>query len=275
MRRRRIAADLAVNGLLVLAALLAIAPLLWMLSVSLMAPGEADSFPPPLLPKSPGLAAYAELFAHHGMGRYFANSLLLASAATLLSLAFNVSAGYAFAKLRFAGRDLAFHLLMGALVIPGQVAMIPLFLMLKGMGLVNTYAGVLVPSAAGVFGIFLVRQYALSIPDELLEAARVDGAGEFRIFRSIVLPTLAPIMVTLATFTFLASWSDFMWPLIVLGDERLYTLPLALASLSREHVQDSELMMAGAVVTVAPVLILFVALQRYYLRGLLAGSVKG
>jgi multiple sugar transport system permease protein len=143
------------------------------------------------------------------------------------------------------------------------------------MGLVNTYAGVLLPSAAGVFGIFLVRQYALSIPDELLEAARVDGAGESRIFRSIVLPALAPIMVTLATFTFLASWSDFMWPLIVLGDERLYTLPLALASLSREHVQDSELMMAGAVVTVAPVLLLFVVLQRYYIRGLLAGSVKG
>lgn len=272
---RRLAAGAVVNGLLVLAAIAALAPLLWMVSVSLMAPGEADSSPPPLLPHAPSLASYRELFAHHGMGRYFANSLLLASAATLLSLAFNVSAGYAFAKLRFTGRDFAFQLLMGALVIPGQVAMIPLFLMLKGMGLVNTYAGVLLPSAAGVFGIFLVRQYALSIPDELLEAARVDGAGEFRIFRSIVLPALAPIMVTLATFTFLASWSDFMWPLIVLGDERLYTLPLALASLSREHVQDSQLMMAGAVVTVAPVLVLFVALQRYYIRGLLAGSVKG
>ena len=272
---RRLATSLTVNGLLVLAAAIAIAPLLWMVSVSLMASGEADSFPPPILPRAPSLAAYGELFAHQGMGRYFANSLMLASAATVLSLAFNISAGYAFAKLRFAGRDLVFQLLLGALVIPGQVAMIPLFLMLKGMGLVNTYAGVLLPSAAGVFGIFLVRQYALSVPDELLEAARVDGAGEFRIFRSIVLPALAPIMVTLATFTFLASWSDFMWPLIVLGDERLYTLPLALASLSREHVQDSELMMAGAVVTVAPVLLLFVALQRYYIRGLTSGVVKG
>lgn len=272
---RRLAASVVVNSLLVLAAALAMAPLLWMLSVSFMRPGEADSFPPPLLPKAPSLAAYRELFAHHGMGRYFINSLVLASGATILSLAFNVPAGYAFAKLRFAGRALIFQVLLAALVIPGQVAMIPLFLMLKAMGLVNTFAGVLVPSAAGVFGIFLVRQYALSIPDELLEAARVDGAGEFRIFVSIVLPILAPIMVTLATFTFLASWSDFMWPLIALGDERLYTLPLALASLSREHVQDSELMMAGAVVTVAPVLALFVVLQRYYIRGLLAGSVKG
>jgi multiple sugar transport system permease protein len=140
---------------------------------------------------------------------------------------------------------------------------------------VDSFGGVLVPAAASVFGIFLVRQYALSIPDELLEAARIDGAGEMRVFRSIVLPTLLPIMVTLATFTFLATWNDFMWPLIVLSDERLYTLPVALASLSREHVQDSELMMAGAVVTVAPVLLLFVILQRYYIQGLLAGSVKG
>ncbi|HEX2818083.1 MAG TPA: carbohydrate ABC transporter permease, partial [Phenylobacterium sp.] len=146
---------------------------------------------------------------------------------------------------------------------------------LKGLGLVDSFGGVLVPAAASVFGIFLVRQYALSIPDELLEAARIDGAGEMRVFRSIVLPTLLPIMVTLATFTFLATWNDFMWPLIVLSDERLYTLPVALASLSREHVQDSELMMAGAVVTVAPVLLLFVILQRYYIQGLLAGSVKG
>ncbi len=272
---KRWPATLLVNGLLVVAAGFALLPLLWMLSVSFMRPGEADSFPPPLIPSAPTLAAYRTLFTQHGMGRYFVNSLLLASAATGLSLIFNVAAGYAFAKLRFAGRDRAFQLLLVVLVIPGQVAMIPLFLMLKTMGLVNNFGGVLAPAAAGVFGIFLVRQYALSIPDELLEAARVDGAGEFRIFRSIVLPILLPIMVTLATFTFLGTWNDFMWPLIVLNDERLYTLPVALASLSREHVQDSELMMAGAVVTVFPVLLLFVVLQRYYVQGLLAGSVKG
>ena len=128
---------------------------------------------------------------------------------------------------------------------------------------------------ASVFGIFLVRQYARGIPDELLEAARIDGAGELRIFVQIVLPLLKPIMVTLAIFTFLAAWNDFMWPLIVLTGQEHYTLPLALASLSREHAQDSELMMAGAVVTVLPVLLLFLALQRYYLEGLLLGSVKG
>ncbi len=274
-RLKRLAAGAAVNGMLVLAAIIALFPLLWMVSVSFMHSGEADTFPPPLLPQAPSIAAYQDLFAHHAMGRNLVNSLILASSATVLSLTFNVSAGYAFAKLRFGGRERMFQLLTGTLVIPGQVAMIPLFLMLKPLGLVNNFGGVLLPTAAGVFGIFLVRQYALSIPDELLEAARVDGASEFRIFRSIVLPVLQPIMVTLATFTFLATWNDFMWPLIVLSDDHLYTLPVALASLSREHAQDSQLMMAGAVVTVTPVLLLFVVLQRYYIRGLLAGSVKG
>ncbi|HXT04878.1 MAG TPA: carbohydrate ABC transporter permease, partial [Casimicrobiaceae bacterium] len=194
---------------------------------------------------------------------------------TTLSLVFNVMAGYAFAKLRFTGRDRIFKLMLGALVIPGQVAMVPLFLLLKHMGLVNTYGGVIVPALASIFGIFLVRQYALSIPDDLLEAARIDGATEWRIFRSVVVPLLKPIIVTLAVFTLLGTWNDFMWPLIVLTDRNLYTLPVALASLAREHVQDNELMMAGSVLTTVPVLCVFLALQRYYLQGLMIGSVKG
>ncbi len=264
----------AVNGVLALAALATVAPLLWMVAASFMRAGEASSFPPPLWPAEPTLAHYRTLLAQGGIGRQFANSLGLAIAATLLSTTLNTLAGYAFAKLRFAGRERLFGALVGALVIPGQVAMLPLFLMLKGMGLVNSYAGVLVPSLAGIFGIFLVRQYARSIPDELLEAARMDGAGEFRIFFSIVLPLLTPVLATLAVFAFLGSWNDFMWPLIVLTDGELHTLPVALASLSREHVQDSELMMAGAVITVLPVLALFLLLQRYYLQGLTMGGVK-
>src|SRR5690606_5124299 len=133
------------------------------------------------------------------------------------------------------------------------------------LGLVNTYAGVVLPALASVFGIFLVRQYARSIPDELLEAARIDGAGELRIFFQIVLPLLRPVLVTLAVFTFLAAWNDFMWPLIVLTGQEHYTLPVSLAALSREHIMDVELMMAGAVVTVVPVLLLFLLLQRYYI----------
>jgi multiple sugar transport system permease protein len=152
--------------------------------------------------------------------------------------------------------------------------MVPLFLLLKQLGLVNTYGGIVVPAMASIFAIFVVRQYALSIPDELLEAARIDGASELRTFRSVIVPVLRPIIVTLAVFTSLGTWNDFMWPLIVLNDSELYTLPVALASLSREHVQDNELMMAGAVVTTVPVLLVFLVLQRYYIHGLVLGSVK-
>ena len=268
-------ASAIVNGLLIAATAITLFPLLWMLSVSFMQPGAASTYPPPLLPAHATLANYHELFARAGMGRYLVNSLLIASAITLGSLLFNLGAGYAFAKLRFKGRERLFQTLLGALVIPGQVAMIPLFLIMKELGLVNTYGGVIVPALASVFGIFLVRQYARSIPNELLEAARIDGASEARIFATIVLPLLKPIVVTLAIFTFLASWNDFMWPLIVLSDQAWQTAPVALAGLSREHVQDNELMMAGSVVTTLPVLILFLALQRHYIQGLMLGSVKG
>ena len=195
--------------------------------------------------------------------------------ATLISLVVNGMAGYAFAKLRFGGRERLYAALLAALVIPSQVGMLPLFLMLKGLGLVNTLWAVVIPSMASIFGIFMVRQYALSVPDELLDAARLDGASEWGIFWTIVFPLLKPILVTLAAFTFLSTWNDFMWPLIVLSDDARYTLPVALASLSGEHVQDTELMMAGAVLTVLPVVLVFLALQRAYIRGVMVGGVKG
>ena len=266
---------LLVNGALAAFALLALAPLAWMVSVSFMPMGEASGFPPPLLPSAVTLDNYRELFARTGIGRAFANSLAVSLGITLGSLAINTAAGYAFAKLRFRGRDRLFQALLAALVVPAQVAMLPLFLLMKQLGLVNTLGGVVVPALAGVFGIFLVRQYARSIPDALLEAARIDGAGELRIFLQVVLPMLKPVLVTLAIFSFMAAWNDFMWPLIVLADQGQYTLPVALAALSREHIMDVEMMMAGAVVTVLPVLLLFLALQRWYMQGLLLGSVKG
>ena len=265
----------ALTGFTALLALVVLMPLVWMVSVSFMAPGEAAAFPPPLFPSEPTLENYRTLFGTYGIGRYLANSILVSTLATILALLFVVPAGYAFAKLRFNGREAVFQALVAAMVVPGQIGMLPLFLELKTMGLVNSYAGALVPWLAGIFGIFLVRQFCLSIPTELLEAARIDGASEGLILRRIVLPTLKPVLITLALFIFLGSWNDFMWPLIVLADQDLYTLPVALAALSREHVQDNELMMAGSVVTVVPVLVLFLVLQRYYLSGLMAGSVKG
>ena len=272
---KRALPSFALHAALVTGALITLVPLLWMVSASFMPAGEATVFPPRLLPRVFSLEHYAALFTRLDLARHLWNSTFVSVGATLISLLVNGMAGYAFAKLRFKGRDRVFRVLLAALVIPAQVGMLPLFLLLQKIGLVNTLAGVMVPGLASVFGIFLIRQYALSVPDELLDAARMDGAGEFRIFWTIVVPLLKPILVTLAAFTFLSMWNDFMWPLIVLTDDRNYTLPVALANLVGEHVQDTELMMAGSVLTVLPALIVFLFLQRAYVRGVLVGGVKG
>ncbi len=273
MRRRVLA--LCLYGPLSLGVALTLLPFLWMVSASFMPAGEATSIPPRLLPSVPTLDHYRELYTRLEIWRYVGNSALLALSVSAIALVLNSMAGYAFAKLRFAGRDGLFRLLQGALVIPGQIAMLPLFLMLKGFGLINTYAGVIAPGMASIFGIFLIRQYALAIPDALLDAARIDGAGEFRIYRSIVLPLCRPILVTLGLFTFMGTWNDFLWPLVILSDAERYTLPVALANLLGEHVQDTELMMAGSVLTVLPVLLVFIVFQRHYIAGVLAGGLKG
>jgi multiple sugar transport system permease protein len=272
--RRRLAA-VALYAMLVLGAVLALLPMVWMVSASLMPTGEANSYPPRLFPSQVTFEHYGALFTGLNLGRYLLNSTIVALTATLISVLVNSMAGYAFAKFRFRGRDALFRLLTTALVIPVQVAMLPLFLLMKQIGLINSYWGVIIPSMASIFGIFLIRQYTLSLPDDLLDAARVDGASELRIYWSVVLPVIRPILATLGIWTFLATWNDFMWPLIVLSDERRYTLPVALANLVGEHVMDTELMMAGSVLTVLPVLLVFLFLQRYYIQGVMAGSVKG
>lgn len=265
---------LLVNAALAAGAALSLTPLAWMVSASVMPAGEASAFPPPFFPSRPTLANYRDLFTRLSLGRALGNSLAIAVAATLGVLLLNSMAGYAFAKLRFPGRDRLFGALMAALVIPAPVAMLPLFLMLREAGLVNTYAGAALPGVAGILGIFLVRQFARSIPDDLLDAARLEGAGELRIYWTIVLPLLRPVLATLAIITFLASWNDFVWPLVVLTDESRYTLPVALAGLVGEHSADLELMMAGSVLTVVPVLLLFLLLQKQYISGITLGGVK-
>lgn len=274
MKRRWIDA-VSLPALLLLGALLTMLPLWWMLAASFMPSGEANSFPPRLWPSRPTLEHYVALASRLNLGRAALNSLIVATATTAISVLLNSLAGYAFAKLEFRGRERLFRLLVAALVIPGQIAMLPLFLMLKQLGLINTYLGVIVPGMASIFGIFLVRQYALSIPDTMLDAARIDGASEARIYWSLVLPSCRPILVTLALFTFMGTWNDFLWPLVILTDGDRYTLPVALANLVGEHVQDTELMMAGAVLTVLPVVVLFICLQRFYIAGVMSGGVKG
>ena len=260
---------------LVAGAIIALLPIVWMIAASFMPTGEATTLPPKFIPDDPTIEHYRAVFTRLDMGRYLLNSTLVALLVTGTSLVINAMAGYAFAKLRFRGREVTFRVLTAGLMLPVQVVMLPLFLIFKQLGLINTYWGVIIPSMASIFAIFLIRQYATAIPDDLLDAARIDGASEARIFRAVVLPVIVPILATLAIWTFLTTWNDFMWPLIVLTDQKLHTLPVALAGLSREHVQDNELMMAGAVITVVPVLVLFLALQRYYIAGILAGSVKG
>lgn len=280
---RRGRAILANAAVAVLTAI-TLVPLVWMVTVSFMPRGESNQVPPPFWPSRWSWENYHELLSRRLIdGAWFDyrivpalwNSLAVAALSTLLGLLLTVPAGYAFAKLRFTGRERLLQFLIAALVVPGQVAMLPLFLIFRELGLVNSYAGVILPGLAGIFAILFVRQAALGIPDEMLDAARIDGASEARIFASIVLPLLAPITVTLALFLFLGSWNDFLWPLIILADQHKYTLPVAVAGIAREHAADGELMMAAAVVTTLPVLFLFLCLQRFYMRGLLGGSIKG
>jgi len=273
MRRRL--GTILLHAALLSGAAVTLMPLFWMVAAAFMHPGEANTLPPRLVPAAPTLDNFVQLLTRLDMLRNFVNSAVVTILATLLSVTVNAMAGYAFAKLPFHGRERVFRSLASVMVVPAQVGMLPLFLLLRELGLVNTYAGVLVPYVASVFGIFLVRQYALSVPDELLEAARLEGAGEFAIFRMVAVPIIRPILVTLAAFTFLSAWNDFMWPLVILSDSSMYTLPVALANLLGEHVQDTELMMAGSMLTVIPALVVFLVFQRTYVRGILSGSVKG
>ena len=266
--------SILLHSVLLGGAVLTLAPLIWMTSVSFMAPGEANTARLNLWPASPTLENYRLLFTRLNMARHFLNSAIVTTVATVLSVMINSMAGYALAKLPFAGRDTLFKRMTAAMVVPAQVGMLPMFLLLRHLGLVNSLVGVLVPYLASIFGIVLIRQYALSIPDDLLDAARIDGASELSIFKIVALPIMKPILATMAAFTFLAAWNDFMWPLIVLSDERLQTLPVALAKLAGEHVQDTELMMAGSVVTILPPLIVFLLFQKAYVEGITSGGVK-
>ncbi len=259
---------------LVITGFLTLAPFIWMVSASFMHDGHASVFPPRFLPDEFTLTQYETLFSRLDVSRNLLNSFMLSVIVTIVSLVFNSMAGFAFAKYRFAGKDAIFKLLLSSMVIPAQVTMLPLFLMLKEFGFLNTYMAIIIPGLANVFGIFLIRQYVMAIPDSLIESARIDGANDFQIYYKIIVPLAAPVMVTLAIFTFMGTWNDFLWPLIVLNDSDMYTLPVALANLMGEHTKDPELMMAGSVITILPVMLIFLVLQKYYIKGIMMGSVK-
>jgi len=259
---------------LIITSLVTLVPFIWMLAASFMPDGDASVFPPTFIPDPFTLTQYQVLFERLNVARNFFNSLFLSITVTFISLFFNSMAGYAFAKYKFKGKNQLFNILLSSMIIPSQVTMLPLFLMLKSIGLINTYMAIIIPGLANIFGIFLIRQYVMSIPDSLLEAAKMDGATDFQIYRRVIIPLATPILVTLAIFTFLGTWNDFLWPLIALTDNSMYTLPVSLANLMGEHTKDPELMMAGSVITIIPVIIVFLVLQKYYVRGIMMGSVK-
>jgi len=183
-------------------------------------------------------------------------------------------AGFAFAKFSFKGKNKIFALLVMTMIVPGQITMLPVFLILNKLGLLNSYFGIILPGMASAFGIFLVRQYLYGIPDSYIEAAKIDGANHFQIYWKLIIPLAKPILVTLGIFTFMGTWNDFMWPLIVMTKNDMYPLTVGLANLLGEHAVDTELMMAGAVITVLPVVIIFLVLQKYYMKGLMLGGIK-
>jgi ABC-type glycerol-3-phosphate transport system permease component len=265
---------------LIAAALLMIAPFLWTISTSLKQPGDVFAYPPRFLPDPVTFQNYVDVFTKLTFGRYFLNSVIVTGSVVILNVLFGTAAAYAFAKLRFPGRDAIFFLLLLTLMVPFQVNLIPLYKIMVGLHNAippigaDTYFGIVAPSAIQVFGIFLMRQFLRSIPDEILESARMDGASEWRILRSIVFPVARPGMATLAIFTFLGAWNDFLWPLIVTNSDEMRTMPVGLALLARKNASNWGDTMAGTVLTAAPLILMFLVLQRRFIEGLTAGSVK-
>lgn len=250
-------------------------PFVWMALSSLKGEGEIRQVPPTWLPEAPTLDNFRELFDRLDFPQFFTNSTLVAAVVTVGNLVFCSMLGYVLAKSDFAGKKLLFRLVLGTLMIPGMVTLVPLFVLIANMGLVNTYAGLILPFLAAPFGVFLMRQFFLGIPDELIDAARVDGASEARIFVQVVMPLAKPALATLAILTFLGSWNNFLWPLVVATTEDKYTLPVALALYSTGQNQtDYGLLLAGAVVVVVPVLVVYLALQRYFVQGVAMTGIK-
>ena len=257
-------------------ALLMLFPLLWLIGTSLKSPSEdIFGFPPQLLPSQPTLENFRLVWQTYPFGRYLLNSIIVAVLTVSLNLLFCSLAAYPLARLNFRGRDLIFAGVISTIMIPFQIVMIPLYILTVQLGLRNTYLGVIFPSLASAFGIFLLRQAFQGVPKELEEAARIDGCSELGLWWHVMLPAVRPALVTLAIFVFIGSWSDFLWPLIVLDRPEYYTLPLGVATLAGTFSLDWRLIAAGSVISIAPVLLLFLFVQRYIIPTDAGSGVKG
>lgn len=262
--------------ILTLLAALMLFPLLWLLGTSLKSPTEQIfGFPPQLIPREPTLNNFREVWELHPFGRYLFNSTLIATLTVFLNLLSSSLAAYPLARLKFKGRDLIFALVVSTIMIPFQIVMIPLYIITVKLNLVNSYLGIIFPAIASAFGIFLLRQAFQGVPKELEEAARMDGCTELGLWWHIMLPAIRPALVTLAIFVFIGSWSDFLWPLIVITDPEYYTLPLGVSKLFRGEDLSWRLVAAGSIIAIAPALLFFVFVQRYIIPTETGSGVKG
>ena len=263
------------NLLLLLVAVGMVVPFLWMISTSLKADEYILSIPPQLLPAEPTLASYQRLNELFPIARLFSNSMLAALLSTLGQLLTSSLAAYAFARIEFRARNAIFLLYLATLMIPFQVTITPLFILMRMLGWLNSYQGLILPGIFSAFGVFLLRQALLSIPRELEEAAIIDGASPWTLYARIVLPLVRPSLATLAIFAFMGSWNSFLWPLFILRDDALMTLPVGLATLHGRWLTQWNLVMAGAVITVLPMLIVYLFAQRYFEQGVVLSGLKG
>jgi multiple sugar transport system permease protein len=264
---------------LTLVGLTMLAPLFWMVSTSLKSYEELFLFPPPLLPAVPQWRNYPQAWNYAPFGRFFANSLFVATGVTLGELVTSSMAGYVFARMRFPGRDRLFLLYLATLMVPSQVTLVPLYILMKTLGWVNTYYALIVPAMASAYGTFLIRQYMRVLPKELEDAARVDGANHFTIYSRVILPLCGPVLATLGILTFLSNWNSFLWPLIMTSREQMRTVPIGLAYFT--SIPESlgypqwQLFLAAATFSMLPTLIVFILGQRYFVRGIAMTGLKG
>ena len=262
--------------LLIVLALVVLVPLLWLVSTSLKGPAE-DIFtsPPALLPSQPSLDAYGRLFRDNPLGIYLFDSTVVSLLAVVANLLFCSLAAYPLARMRFAGRGLVLGLVVATILIPFQVVMIPLYLLMVQLGLRNTLMALVIPQAATAFGLYLLRQSFLGVPAELEEASRMDGCSKLGEWWNVMIPAARADLITLAMFVFIGTWSDFLWPLVILDDPQLFTLPLGLQQLASSFSLDWRIVAAGSVVSILPVLLLFILLQRFILPSASGDAVKG
>lgn len=260
---------------LTISAFLALFPFYWMVISSFKPQGDMFKFPPDLIPKIFTLDNYRELLSGTTFLRNISNSIVVAILFTVLSVFLCSLCGYTFAKLRFPGRGVLFGIVIATMSLPFEVTLVPLFKLMVQIHWVNTYSAVIIPFAATAWGVFLMRQAMLDIPDELLDAARIDGATEFQIYYKVVVPVMKPALGAIAILQFLASWNDYIWPLIVLTENKMMTVPVALALFKSGYFANYGSITAGAFLASLPIIVVFFALQRFFVRGALFGSVKG